>query len=107
MSDAEDALAFQLSATGHTTYVREYRFDPDRQWRFDFAWPGTSTMLAVEVEGGQWVGGRHTSGRGFAADITKYNAAVLAGWRLLRVTPAMVDDGSALDLIERALRRDG
>jgi hypothetical protein len=63
-------------------------------------------MLAVEVEGGTWIAGRHTSGSGFAADCEKYNEAIIAGWRILRVTPAMIEGGKALDYIERAIRND-
>ena len=67
------------------------------------AWP--DRMLAVEVEGGIWLkGGHHTSGKGFMSDLEKYNTATMLGWRLLRVTPSMVDDGTALILIERALK---
>lgn len=103
MSDAEEALAFQLKATG-IPFEREFRFAPPRRWRADFRFfdpkPGD---LLVEVDGGSWVGGRHTSGSGFEADCEKLNAATLAGYRVLRVTPRMVDDGRALRLIERAL----
>jgi len=40
-------------------------------------------MLAVEVDGGTWTGGRHTRGAGFEADCEKLNAAVIAGFRVL------------------------
>ena len=36
-------------------------------------------------------------------DLEKYNTATLLGWRLLRVTPEMVSDGTALLLIEALL----
>ena len=65
--------------------VAELRFAPPRRWRFDYAWPVYN--LALEVEGGVWTRGRHTRGKGAIADMEKYNAAVIAGWRLLRVTP--------------------
>lgn len=65
--------------------VAEYRFHAVRFWRFDLAWP--EHRLALEIEGGVWTGGRHTSGAGYAKDMEKYNAAVLAGWRVLRCQP--------------------
>ena len=65
--------------------VAEFRFEPERRWRFDFAWP--ESKIALEVEGGVWSGGRHTSGKGFAADMVKYNRAVCLGWGVLRVQP--------------------
>ena len=80
----------------------EHRFHSKRRWRFDFAWPGL--MLAVEVEGGQWVNGRHQRGQGFEDDCVKYNAAALAGWRVLRFTGDMVKDGRALATVLEALK---
>jgi hypothetical protein len=78
----------------------EYEFAlPERFWRFDLAFP--SIKVAVEIEGGIWTGGRHTRGRGFLADIEKYNHATLLGWRLLRVTPQMIADGQAFVLLDR------
>ena len=55
------------------------------------------------MEGGTFSGGRHSRGRGFEADAEKYAEAAILGWRVLRVTTAMVNDGRALDLIERAM----
>jgi very-short-patch-repair endonuclease len=100
MSHAEYLLLLHLRAAGLPEPVREHRFHPSRRWRFDFAWP--AAMLAVEVEGGSWIHGRHVRGRGFAADCDKYNAAVLLGWRVLRFTPAMVESGLALLAMEAA-----
>lgn len=62
----------------------EYVFHPTRLWRFDFAWP--ARKLAVEIEGGQWGGGRHTTGSGLQSDCEKINAAQLLGWMVLRYT---------------------
>lgn len=57
---------------------REYRFRPERRWRFDFCWP--ALKLAVEIEGR----GRHQSFVGYRQDCEKYNAALRDGWRVLR-----------------------
>jgi len=64
---------------------REYRFDPERRWRFDYAWP--SLKVAVEIEGGIWIRGRHVRPTGYLADLEKYNRAVVLGWRVLRYAP--------------------
>jgi len=69
----------------------EFRFHPRRKWRFDYSW--SDVMIALEVEGGIWTQGRHTRGAGFLADMEKYNAAVLLGWRVLRTTPDKLADG--------------
>lgn len=100
-SDLEETLAMYMRAVGIPEPLREYRFDPKRRWRADFAWP--ELMLLVEVEGGQWTNGRHTRGAGFEADCEKYNEAALFGWRVLRVTSTHIKTGEALAWIVRAL----
>lgn len=69
-------------------FNQQYRFDETRQWRFDFAWPGY--LVAVEIDGGIWSGGRHTRGKGFENDCEKFNEALLLGWRVFHLTPAMI-----------------
>lgn len=94
-------LHLQMNAAGLPAPLTEYRFDPKRRWRADFAWP--DLMLLVEVEGGAWTNGRHTRGSGFIADCEKYNEAALGGWRVLRVTGDHIKSGEALAWIARAL----
>lgn len=65
--------------------VAEHRFEPERRWRFDYAWP--EAKIALEVEGGIYTGGRHTSSAGFVKDMAKYNRAAVLGWRVLRIEP--------------------
>ena len=105
MSALEELLEQHIRLTSLPAPEREYRFHPSRRWRFDFAWP--TKKIALEVEGGIYAGGRHTRGSGFQKDAEKYNAAALAGWRVLRVTARDVKRGVALSLIERALREEG
>lgn len=93
-----DQMLEQLLPAG---CVAEYRFHPTRKWRFDYAWP--EYRIALEVEGAIWTGGRHTSGAGYSKDIEKYNAAVLCGWRLLRITRNDFNCGRAGRLIEEAI----
>lgn len=101
MSALVKTLVWQLKAAKVPEPVMELRFAPPRRWRFDLAW--VERMVAVEVEGGVWTRGRHSRGAGMVADMTKYNEATLRGWRVLRVTGAHIDDGSALAWIESAL----
>ena len=103
MSHLETILTAKLATAGFPEPEREFRFDPDRKWRFDLAWD--AHRIAVEIEGGVWNGGRHTRPVGFQADIEKYNAATLAGWDLYRVTGTMIANGQALKLIESALTK--
>lgn len=94
--DAEGLCGWCMAPLAHHSYEHE------RDWRIDLAWP--AAMLAVETDGGTFAGGRHTRGAGYEADCEKCNELTIRGWRVLRVTTAMVDDGRALDYIERALR---
>lgn len=85
---------------GGALALHDYRHD--RDWAFDLAWP--ARHIAVELEGGVHVEGRHVRGTGYENDCRKYNAAVLNGWRLLRFTDAMVESGEALETLEHAMR---
>jgi hypothetical protein len=61
-------------------------------------------MLAVEVEGGAWVGGRHTRGKGFLEDLRKYEAAQRMGWTIYRTAGELIKSGNALKTIEQLIR---
>lgn len=81
--------------------LKEYRFDEERRFRFDYAIG--MPKLAVEIEGGVWLrnGGRHNRGSGFVRDIAKYNLAAVHGWAVLRFTPQDVLRGVALSTLRR------
>jgi hypothetical protein len=89
-------------AVGIPEPVCEYRFLPDRQFRWDYAWP--DFMIAVEVEGGIWRkgGGAHSHPLNIERDIEKHNLGVMAGWKLLRYAPEDLG-GSIVDL-QRLMR---
>jgi very-short-patch-repair endonuclease len=103
ISDPEEDLFAQIRIKRLPLPEREYRFFAHRQWRFDFAWSDPKIMLAVEVEGGAYAGGRHTRGTGFENDAEKYNFATLLGWRLLRFTAKQIKNWSAVGEIKVAL----
>lgn len=103
MSDLEERFAYQLKVAGISGWIREAMLCKPRKWRWDFAWP--SRGLAVEIDGGGWVYGRHNRPQGQKKDNEKHNAAVEQGWRVLRYTAEQVDDGSALAQVERCLKR--
>ena len=71
--------------------IYEHRFHPIRRWRFDAAW--VDHRCALEIEGGVWTNGRHTRGSGFVKDMSKYNAATLRGWRVIRCLPNELAEG--------------
>jgi hypothetical protein len=90
-----------LLAEGRWVFQEEVRFHPTRRWRFD--WASFELMLAVEWEGGTFIGGRHTSGKGFENDCEKANTGAIMGWTLLRFTRAMLADGRAYATISGAI----
>jgi len=81
--------------------IKEYKFHPERRWRFDYAIP--AHRVALEVEGGVWTGGRHTRPQGFLGDIEKYNTATLMGWRVFRTTPDELLRVSTINLLKQAI----
>lgn len=85
----------------HVDCVKEFRFHPVRLWRFDYAIP--EYKIALEVEGGVWTGGRHTSSVGFLGDMEKYNTATLMGWRVFRTTPDELYRLKTLNMIKMAI----
>lgn len=99
---AERIFPFVVAAAGLPAPIAEYRFSTERRWRFDFAWP--EFHVALEMEGGVWLGGRHVRGSGFLKDMEKYNAAVIAGWRVLRCTPSTLTVAATMDMLGAVLR---
>lgn len=99
-SRLEQKALEQIILAGLPEPEREYKFHPVRQWRADFAWP--NQMLLLEIEGGIWLSTTQEHGKGhahperFEADVQKYNAATLSGWRLLRATAKTIRDGQML-----------
>ena len=103
-SPLETLLLAQIQQAGIPEPCRETRFHPLRRWRLDMSWP--ALHLAVEIEGGTKSKSRHTNCIGYENDCRKYNEAVLHGWRLLRFTGDMIQQGEALAMLIRAMDDD-
>jgi hypothetical protein len=73
-----------------------------RRWRID--WVFRESRIALEVEGGYSINGRHTRAAGFLRDLEKYNTLACYGFRLLRVTPRQIANGHALAWVQRILQ---
>ena len=101
-SELEQELLFHIKALKIKQPVEEYTFARPRRWRFDFCW--IDEMVAAEVEGGIWSGGRHVRGKGFENDCEKYNHATLLGWRVFRFTATHITRGDAGEMIRKALK---
>jgi hypothetical protein len=96
MSEVEDTFAFQLTAIG-LPYEREYVAIPGRKFRWDYY---IKPNLLIELQGGIWQMGGHSTGVGITRDCEKMNLAVLHGFRCLNFTTAMVMSGEALRFVE-------
>jgi very-short-patch-repair endonuclease len=104
---AEQTLAAQLEQAG-IPFEREWPFAASmgRRWRSDFHLfdeRDDASSILVEIDGGAFIGGRHSRGQGVANDAEKQSAAAILGYRVIRATPAQVADGSCLSWIQQAL----
>lgn len=104
-----DALQLLCKANGLLMPKREYRFDDERKWRFDYAW--LDWRIALEVDGGIFGRGKpcpackrrragaHSSVKDMLKDIEKMNVAQLRGWKVMRCIPDDVKTGKVLTLL--------
>ena len=105
MSSLDFLVEAQAKEAGWPKPEREVRFAPPRRWRADYYWHArviefspfrnteTACDVALEIEGGIWTKGRHTRGKGYLADMEKYNTMTAMGVRLIRLTPSQVCAG--------------
>ena len=100
MSEGEELFALHCKVK-RLSPIREWAFAKPRRWRFDFCFP--KEKLAVEIDGGTWIQGRHNRGSSIKKDYEKHNTAALLGWTVLRFTTAMVKSGAAINLVLEAL----
>ncbi len=68
-----------------------------RRFRWDWAWP--EHRLVLEVNGGIYRRGGHSTGTGILRDQTKLNCATLLGWRTIQVTPATLTHPRTLEML--------
>lgn len=63
---------------------KEFMFEPERQWRFDWCIP--LKKIAIEYEGLNSKKNGHTTKKGFTDNTEKYNEAAAQGWKVMRYT---------------------
>lgn len=97
-SIGEEVLARHLQVHG-LKYVREFKFNPQRNYRADFYLKEFN--LLVEVEGGTKSKSRHTTHGGYSKDLMKYNSAQILGYSRLSFTTEQVNSGLALQTIKK------
>lgn len=86
-------LRDQIVQAGLPEPFREFVWHPTRNFRADLCWP--SKKFIVEVDGAV-----HRMKDKFARDIERHNLLIQAGYLYIRVTPAMVKSGEALQLVK-------
>lgn len=100
MTAVEDRFALLLDVM-RIRYEREYCAIAGRKLRWDFYIPAVN--LLVEIQGGTWIRGGHTTGNGIQRDCRKMDEAVLAGYNVMHFTTRDVDDGYAIDAVIRMI----
>src|SRR5580765_1335368 len=101
-NEANVLLEIHLNELG-LAFIREYKFHPDRKWRFDFMLY-MHNKIAIEIEGAVWTQGRHTRGSGYTKDLEKYREAAALGWKVFRFSTQEVLNGTAREFIKKHCR---
>ena len=91
------ANAVELGA-GIRARLKEAGF---QNWVFDFVFE--KEKLAVEVQGGTWIGGAHNRGAHMKSDYRKMNNAQKLGYRVLYFDTGMVRNGEAVAMLANFL----
>lgn len=88
-----------LNASG-IKFKKEHGFSNSKKWRFDYLILPEEDKIAIEIEGGEFIRGRHQRPGGFKEDCYKYNCATSVGWRVLRYTYSMLDENPDQVLVD-------
>jgi hypothetical protein len=87
---------------GLPTPMDEYQFHDSRKWRFDFAWP--LQKVALEVDGGIFVNGRHNQGAAMLLQWEKENTAQSMGWHIFKCSPSTALKSEIVGFLKLALK---
>lgn len=60
-----------------------------KKYSYDFAHPLSKTL--IEIQGGIWIKGGHSTGSGITRDCQKSFQAIVAGFTLFHLTASMID----------------
>ena len=104
---AADAVVAWCKRNGFPEPTREMLFAENvgRKWRFDLSWSllVIDRPLAVEINGGGWVNGRHNRGSSLEDEYEKLAHAAALGWRVIPVTHKQLNRGELWPLLKMAL----
>ncbi len=90
-----------LNQAGIPAPVAEFRFHHLRKWRMDFAWP--DFKLALEIQGGIFIKGRHSRGASLLKEWEKLNMAAINGWRIIYCQPSDAASAEIINTIRAAI----
>jgi len=97
-----EIVASYFQEQGIPEPVFEHRFHSTRKWRLDIAWP--EYRLALEVQGGIFVRGRHSRGAAMLKEWEKLNELACMGWRVIYCQPRDLCTQDMVVTIKRALK---
>ena len=100
-TEVEDRLEAQLIEAGLVGFEREYQAIEGRRFKWDFAF--VKDRLLIEVQGGVWIMGGHSTGVGITRDCEKFSLASVNKWFTIPVTTDHVKSGKALEWIKQFL----
>jgi len=83
----------------------EYDHIPKRRFRLDIAWPGY--RIGIEVQGGLWIKGAHSTGAGIIRDMEKRNLSLINGWSVLERQPKELLTEATRQMLKDLVRRRG
>lgn len=96
-------LRDQIVEAGLPEPFREFVWHPTRNFRLDLAWPKHERgRFGCEVDGAV-----HRVKDKWLRDVEKHNLLIREGWTYIRVTPAMVKSGEALQWVKEFIGDQG
>ena len=88
---------------GGPALTKEVKFHPTRRWRWDFC--NSRAMAAIEINGGVFVGGRHSRGMGQVNDAEKLREGTYLGWNCLTFTSRCLSSANIRRAIDWVMAR--
>jgi|GEM_PF-1159052 hypothetical protein len=70
--------------------IPQYKVLPNRKFKIDFA--HLSSKTGIEVQGGRWIKGGHTSGNGMFSDCEKSLLCAQHGWLIIPIIDKMISE---------------
>ena len=91
MSKLEDLFAqLWVEKYPNVDLISQFKTIPKRRFRVDFA--HLRSKVAIEIQGGRWLKGGHTTGKGMYADCEKAVLSASLGWLVLPIVDQMIND---------------